>query len=362
MTRLLLRALGLLCCALPAPLLGQELRGLVLLPDSVTPAARVLVEVAAPTGAPRRLLTGPDGRFALTLEPGDTVRIRALRPGLRPTVAPALVAAKGARHEVRLVLRADRVALAPVTVVEDQACGRRGERAANELWAEARTVLEGIVLTERDSALQMRFIEYEGRPRDLADVRPADASVRIVSLDEAHGRGYYRDLFRFGFIQRGLDGVTTYHAPNAAVLTDERFVRSHCLRMAPEDTLADDVVGVRFEPRHRPGVTDVMGTAWLDVESYELRRVDFAYVNPPVGHRRADIGGTIEFARLATGHWITRHWETRMAVPDGTGLPGLRVRRQDAFQVTHDESLVFRDEALDRLARRVRAAAAGGMR
>jgi hypothetical protein len=269
----------------------------------------VLVEVRSVGGPPQQTLSDAKGRFAFRLRQADSVTARAMRPGLRPTVAAPRFVNAGEVAELRLVLGTDRVTLAAVnvTATENRICGSRDDAAAVQLWDEARTVLRSTVLTERDSALQIRAIEYEGRPQDDGSVRIADSTLRVVPLDEAFGRAHYDSLFKFGFIRRNSPGVTTYYAPNAALLADERFVESHCFRMAPEDTLADGVVGVRFEPRFRPRYTGVAGTVWLDVATYKLRRIEFEYLNPPLHHRTAGTGGTIDFTELPTGHWITQN-------------------------------------------------------
>lgn len=370
--RLSLCALALVLA--PVRLAAQTVTGVVLLPDSVTPAAHVLVELRAVAAPPQQTLSDAKGRFAFRLQRPDTVTARAMRPGLRPTIAAPRFVAAGQVAELRLVLGTDRVTLAAVnvTATENRICGSRDEAAAVQLWDEARTVLRSTVLTERDSALQIRAIEYEGVPDRDGGVRMADSTLRVVPLGELFGAAHYDSLFRFGFIRRNTPGVTTYYAPNAELLADDRFAAQHCLRMAPEDTLADDVVGVRFEPGFRPRYTDVAGTLWLDVATYKLRRIEFEYVNPPLHHRTAGTGGTIEFTELPTGHWITQGWTIRMSSPAaGTAFAsagpasaaarrgekptdyGLWARRQVVFQVTLDESLVMRDSAADRLARRV---------
>ncbi len=377
-SRTLLAALGALAVlACPRSVAAQTLAGVVLLPDSVTPAPQVLVE--ARTGGGRRLqaLSNAQGRFTFRLRVADTVTVRAMRPGLRSTLAAPRFVGEGKTASVRLILGTERVTLAAVTVTanEDRVCGSSADVRGGQLWNEARTVLQSTVLTERDSALQIRAVEFEGRPLTDGTIQMDDSTLRVVPLGEVFARAHYDSLYRFGFIRRNSPGVTTYYAPNADLLADERFVATHCFRMAPEDTLADDVVGVRFEPSRRPRYTDVMGTLWLDVATYKLRRIEFSYVNPPLKHRTAGTGGTIEFTELATGHWITQSWTMRMSSPAagtiqaatgsrgafGTRGPvptdfGLWARRQVVYQVTLHESLVHRDAGADRLARQVRPA------
>ncbi len=344
------RLLGSL--ALPLPLLAQVATGVALFPDSVTPAARVLVEVRTSRGRTSRVLTDARGAFRVRLAQADTATVRLLRPGLRPTVDVPRFVDAGREVDVRLVLSNNRVALAAVTVTAtpDRTC--RENASGAQLWREARTVLHSAVLTERDTAMQIRAVEYEGPPQDDGSVAIVDSTLRVVPLAERFGRPHYDSLYRFGFIRRNAPGVTTYYAPNAELLADERFIATHCFLTAPEDTVADDLIGVRFEPLDRPRYTDVAGTVWLDVETYELRRIEFSYVNPPLRHRVDGTGGEIEFARLPTGHWITREWTMRTALPS-KGDGARWATRHVVFQVTLDENLILRDGAMDRLARRV---------
>ena len=341
--------------ALPLPLLAQVVTGVVLLQDSVTPASRVLVEARTARGHVSRVLSDERGTFRIRLPQADTATVRVLRPGLRPTVDLPRFVGHGREVSVRLVLSNDRVALAAVTVTAtpDRTC--RENASGAQLWSEARTVLHSAALTERDSAMQIRAVEFEGAPQDDGGVAMADSTLRVVPLAERFGRAHYDSLYRFGFIRRNSPGVTTYYAPNAELLADDRFVASHCFFMAPDDTLADDLIGVRFEPLDRPRYTDVAGTVWLDVATYELRRIEFTYVNPPLRHRVEGTGGNVVFAKLPTGHWITRAWTIRTALPSAGD--GARWATQHVvFQVTLDETLVLRDRAMDQLARRVRLA------
>ena len=349
----LCRLLGLL--ALPLPLLAQVVTGVALLPDSVTPASRVLVEVRTPRGRTSRVLTDERGHFRVRLAQADTATVRVLRPGLRPTVDLPRFVGPGREVQVRLVLGNDRVALAAVTVTAtpDRTC--RENASGAQLWSEARTVLHSSVLTERDTAMQIRAVEFEGEPQDDGSLAMADSTLRVVPLAERFGRAHYDSLYRCGFIRRNSPGVTTYYAPNAELLADERFIATHCFLMAPEDTLADGLIGVRFEPLDRPRYTDVAGTVWLDVATYELRRIEFTYVNPPLRHRVDGIGGNVEFAKLPTGHWIMREWTMRTARPSA-GDGARWATRHVVFQVTLEENLILRDRAMDQLARRVRLA------
>jgi hypothetical protein len=97
-----------------------------------------------------------------------------------------------------------------------------------------------------------------------------------------------------------------YATGNLIALPDERalladaFLRDHCLET--EVAEADGALGLRFRPvkRRREGV-DIRGTIWVAADSYQMRRLEFEYVDAgdddPFARSRADfadvpIGGS----------------------------------------------------------------------
>lgn len=316
--------------ALSAPLAAQRIAGTVLLPDSTTAAVRVLVEVRAGARPPVRVLTGQGGGFLVPVPPGDTVRLRVLRPGFRPVPAPPVVVAAGETRTVRLVLTAEPVTIARVEVRESRVCGERADAAAWQLWEQARTVLQSIELTERDPAIRVWTVEFQGEATPGSAVVVKDSTVLDVPVEPPFPPVYYDSLFRLGYIRRVAD-TTTYYAPNASVLADPRFVESYCFRMAGADSTPEGLVGVRFEPQRRRwgAYADIAGTFWLDRETHLLRQIEFGYVNPPANHRVPGIGGYVLFTRLGSGHWIMHEWMIRMGGVVWNRGPRQRFRRAD---------------------------------
>lgn len=377
------RLAGLAALVAGAPLPAQQVVGTVLLPDSVTRAARVLVEVRSGARAPVRLLTSDAGTFGIPVPPGDTVRLRVLRPGFRPVAAPPLVLAAGETRAVRVVLTAEPVTIAAVRVRESRVCGERADAAAWQLWEQARTVLQSIELTERDPAIRVWTVEFQGEATPGSAVVVKDSTILDVPVEPPFPPVHYDSLFRLGYIRRVAD-TTTYYAPNATVLADPRFVESYCFRMADADSTPGGLVGVRFEPQRRRwgAYADIAGTFWLDRESYLLRQIEFGYVNPPANHRVPGIGGYVLFTRLGSGHWIMHEWMIRMGgvvwnrgprqrfrKADGTyhmerngvipleghvmrGDTGLWARARIVYRVQLDETTLLYDAQADSLSRR----------
>lgn len=337
---------------------AQVLTGIVLQGDSVTPARGVLVEVRANSlGEPVRALTSARGAFRITLASADTVRARVLRPGFRPTVAPPVFVATGATRELRIVLGNQPVTLAAVTVREARVCGERADAAAWQLWEQARTVLHATALTERDTSLIVRTLEFQGPATPRGETTVWDSTIAFVPVDPEFPRAHYDSLFRYGFIRQNGDRITTYYAPNARVLLDERFVMTHCFRVAESSASPPGLVGVRFEPV-RPGRTvDIEGTFWLDAKRFLLRQIDFGYANPPRGHRVAGTGGFVTFAELGTGHWVMSEWSVRMSTLMDykwkRGAHGLWSRNQLIVTVLRGDELLYHQPAGDSLATRI---------
>lgn len=340
---------------------SQALNGTVLRADSLTPASGVLVEVrVGRTREPLRVLTNQRGAFRLALPAADTVRVRVLRPGFRPAVHPPVYVAVGATRELRIVLADQPLTLAATTIRESRVCGERADAAAWQLWEQARTVLQTTALTERDTALTVRTIEFQGQATPGGATVIKDSTVAFVPVDPEFPKAHYDSLFQRGYIRRNDDTVTTYYAPNANVLLDERFVRTHCFRVAESDSTPRGMIGVRVEPARSPRHTDIVGTFWLDSATFHLRQIEFGYLNPPRNHRVIGTGGFVIFTRLGTGHWIMSEWSIRMASLVVYREARQRLRREDGtyimernginplegFRVTSDYNLWSRNQLI----------------
>lgn len=384
-----LLAVVLALVAPAGPLRAQTIVGTVVAADAVTPVARVLVELRLGSGSVSRLLTDARGGFRLQLPLADSVTVRVLRPGFQPVVHPAVAVEQGRTRELRIVLTNATVTLATVEVRESHPCGNRADANGWQLMREARTVLQSIELTERDSTIQLWTLEYQGEATSGNAVLIQDSTVRRVPVEAPLPRSHQDALFRRGYVER-LRDTTTYYAPSAAVLADDRFVERYCFRMVTADSSPEGMVGVRFEPLRRPRreVTEIAGTFWLDDRTYVLRQIDFAYLNLPVNHRAEGAGGYVLFTQLASGHWILNEWMIRMPNliahhgarqrfrrADGTyamerngvipleGVPlraeyGLWARARTVYRVQLDERTLLFDATVDSLARR--ALGAGG--
>ncbi|HET8770789.1 MAG TPA: carboxypeptidase-like regulatory domain-containing protein, partial [Gemmatimonadaceae bacterium] len=306
---------------------------------------------SAPTTSaePVRTLTDARGVFRFRLRSADSVHVRVLRPGFRPVVAPSAFVRPQETIDLHIVLTQLPVRVATVEVHGSAVCGERADAAAWQLWEQARTVLQSTVLTERDSSLRVRTVEFQGEATPKGAVVVQDSSILDVPLERPFAQAHYDSLFRWGYIRRARDTVT-YYAPNASVLTDERFVLGHCFQVVAADSTPAGVVGVRFEPARRPrfGYTDIAGVFWLDATNYLLRQIDFGYVNPPRGHQVLGTGGHVLFTQLATGHWVMSDWMIRMANLVLHRGPWERQRREDGSYYMERNGVIPLEAALVR--------------
>ena len=346
---------ALLC---PRALAAQRVVGEVVRADSVTPAVRVLIEWRVGGGSIQRTSTDDAGRFIIVPSGTGLIAMRVLRPGFRPQVIPARLRYADQVESVRIVLRDEMVRLAPVVVREDRVCGERGEAIAWQLWEQARVMLQSVAEAARDTTLAVTAVEYESEFSLADSVRIRQSTIRRVGLERAQSRAHYDSLFRYGYIRRVAD-TSSYFSPTLAVITDDRFAVRYCFSRVADEEAHPDWIGVTFEPAVRPGpgISDVVGTFWLDRERLLLREVTYRYVNAPLHHRIEGIGGDLRFTELSSGHWILSDWEVRMptlnAITTGDRAPaGKWAKRRIVYRVERRGAVLYADDEGARLGAR----------
>lgn len=310
----MLRAAVLVLTVCATSVDAQMLRGVVVHPDSTSPAQGVLVEVRGDVSGSFRTLTDPRGNFSVRLPRPDSVRVRVLRLGFRPTEVATVFVAEPSPL-MRIVLDASPYNLSVVRVAAASRCGKRADNEGFLRWEQALTVLRTVDFTRQDRDLRIRTVEYEG-PTSIGGVTriPSDSALRLVDAIAPPPAVHYDSLFERGYVRRNReDTLMTYYAPDARVLTDDRFTAGYCFRSIATSDSVPGLTGVSFTPVGRRGVADIEGTVWLDRATLELQRIEFAFVQLPAGHNIAGPGGYVEFRKLPTGHWIINEWMLRMA-------------------------------------------------
>ena len=305
-----------------------------MLPDSVSPASRVLVEAAVGGRVAARGLTDAAGAFSLAVPADSAVEIRALRPGMQPVRTGPFRLAPGETRTVRVVLEDTPVRLQAAAVRSERVCGPSENADAWTAWEQARVVLATTLLNEQDPALRLRTVEYEGWTTPASAVIVRDSSIREVPVEPPPSAALHDSLFERGFVWPARDG-TRYFMPDATLLTDHRFAERYCLRLADPTTVPEGFLGLEFEPqrRIRGTTTGVAGTMLLDARGLLLRQIDFTYTDAPRGHDVEGAGGYLIFTQLDSGHWILNEWMLRM--------PSLVVRAGAMQRFRRDDGSYF---------------------
>jgi hypothetical protein len=357
MRRALVTAGILTAVGAPLTASAQRIAGEVVRSDAATPAVRALIEWREGRGPLQRTITDDNGRFTIVLDGAGSVALRVLRPGFRPHALPPRALLAGQVDSVRIVLRDEAVALATVRVEEHRVCGPRGEPVAWQLWEQARIALQSVVLAERDTSLRIEAVEYEADLTADDSVRIREATLARVGLERARPRLHYDSLFRFGYIRRVAD-TSSYYSPTLAVIADDRFAERYCFTRVVDEDGRPEWIGIAFSPARRPGpgITDVVGTFWLDRERLLLREVTYEYINAPVHHRIEGIGGELHFTDLASGHWILSDWDVRMPTLSTAGARdraavGRWSKRRTVYRVVRGGNELYLDSVAERLGR-----------
>jgi hypothetical protein len=293
---------------------AQEVRGIVVLPDAATPARGILLTATDSRGdVVGRALSDARGEFHLRVSRPMRVTVRALRVGFRPTVY-GVVELGASTVTMRVVLKADPVQLASITVRRSDACRARddGRTRVAEVWEEARKALL-VTGTERDGALIAEWTQYD-RQVDTTGRRIVDQAVHLTrSPSNRPFRSQDAALLaKDGYVVE-RDGEVIYYAPDADVLLSDSFAATHCFRLAapPED--APWLIGLAFRPIEAARARrDIEGTFWVDRRTAELQSLEFAFTNMPAVSERAEPGGRVEFTRLPDGEWLVSRWHIRM--------------------------------------------------
>ena len=337
----------LLAATLLAPALAgaQLLRGVVLLPDSATPASGVVVSALAAGGTEvARTVTIGGGAFELALPAPGRYLIRALRIGFDPTTLPAVDVPAAGRRDLRIVLAARAIVLTTVRVRGERVCRVRTDSAqlVVRLWEQARAALAASEFVDRALPSSGTTLGYV---RELDPLRHTVVSETLFVRQgpTIHGfAGISADsIAKVGYVEREA-GALIYHAPDAAVLLSEHFVDGHCFRVVPSAADRDaGNVGVGFEPSSQGAAgTDIAGTFWLDAATAQLRRLEFRYVGLPREAGAADARGMVEFARLPGGGWIVGRWSLELPLVRPT-LRGIGMARLTPYGLQQSGGVVI---------------------
>ncbi|HEX9165169.1 MAG TPA: hypothetical protein VF862_04625, partial [Gemmatimonadales bacterium] len=193
------------------------------------------------------------------------------------------------------------------------------------LWEEIQKALVATRITQEGDLVVVRGRTWERRlDRQHALVRE-DLLTDRVTTGVPFVTVSPEVLARSGFVTRR--GILEFYAgPDAALLTSEAFLSTHCFRAVPGPRDQPGVVGLGFRPVDTREVTDIDGVLWIDRASRELRFLEYRYTGLAGAAARSAAGGRVNFRRLPSGAWIVDDWWIRtpsvaLVVDRKTGMP-----------------------------------------
>jgi hypothetical protein len=284
----------------------------LLLRDETTkaPVPGAIVRLMGEKGTVAQALTNEQGRVVLRAPAAGTYHVKADRIGFQGTLVGPIELTLRDRYRRDMDMPSARLELPTLEVRGTSACdpGSQGGPLAAALWEEVRKALTANVLTQQQRAvpLHVRLFQRD-LDRDANPIREWVYDSRLIH-GQPFGSAPAARLASAGFVDQG-DSTITYHAPDAALLLSDEFVRTHCFRSVRPN---DRFVGLAFEPIPRRRVSDVRGTVWVDPATSELQFLEYAYTGLSGARAKAGLGGRLDFSRLRTGEWIVASWHIRM--------------------------------------------------
>ena len=201
--------------------------------------------------------------------------------------------------------------LATVTTSGRRVCpGDDANSQALQLWEQARSgFLAAVVARDaRPPNLRLRYFRVERDPM-LRRVVDDTVWVKTIVGDQPFVAARSATAFASdGYMRERLGGDRDYYAPDEAVLLDEAFAGSHCLRAIAADAAHVGDVGIGFEPvtPERDSLVEIRGTVWLNAKTLDLRTLDFDYTNlEPI---KDGSGGSIIFQSMPSGVPMIVRW------------------------------------------------------
>ncbi len=301
----------------PATVVAQTIRGTVIEEGTAVPVnAAIVMLLDSGSRRIRAAFTDDAGMFTLKAPVPGVYRVLIERIGMRSLLSPAVSLRTGDVREEEFAVAAAPATLNAVRVTGRPSCDVRPQegRQSAVLWDAVRKALMATAISqeERLFAVELTRFERELDPRTLL-VRSERRWHESGMTEDPFVSLPAEELARKGWAHAEADGDDIwYYAPDAHVLLSDAFLDGHCftVREAPEDRPA--LIGLGFEPAGKPERTDIEGVLWLDRASSELRSLEYSYVNPPVDVHAENLGGVVDFKRLASGHWIVWRWAIRM--------------------------------------------------
>ena len=323
---------------------AQRVNGQVRAEEGGRPLAGAIVSVIGQSGDTlSKSVTGTNGRFSILLKPGSpaTVLVRAigfrpLREGIPPLPADSSIAAEFAMQTFAITL-------STVTVSGMTECGTTGPPSPEVvgLWGEIATALE---LAQMAPTVLSREYDHFSYVRSLTtDLQKVIREQRDTVLREGFSpfRTISPELIaRDGYV-RMAQSVTTYLAPNEAVLLDEKFIATHCFFYEAKDPDSRSNVGLGFQTTPGHEAIDIDGVFWIDSNSRELRKIRYNYSKLPIAKSSQHLGGELHFGKHPEGTFYLTKWWVRMPPVSAPNTLALRLVRGQPGSLIEQGGEVF---------------------
>jgi len=265
-----------------------------------------------------RTITNAQGQYRLS--GSGAARLHAIRIGFRPIDSTLTATVANAHVTIDLTMTTVPAVLEAVQVHDQSMCPSRDDRPeAFALWEQARAALLASVVAREANPPSVRVLLYD-RTLDRTGARVQQQlvvdSVFTASTPLASGRTA-AEYESKGYANSDTTGEhRTYFAPDADVLLDSSFVRTHCLSRRADAADHPGQVGLAFTPApSRKSLVDIDGVMWLDRSHWQLRSLEFKFTgNLERAALDAAAGGSLSFADMPGGVALTQRWNLRLPV------------------------------------------------
>ncbi|MDZ4674546.1 MAG: carboxypeptidase-like regulatory domain-containing protein [Gemmatimonadota bacterium] len=306
---------ALVLIGIGAELSAQQVQVRLREEGTLAPVNGAIVRLLSDSGTVAQGLTDAAGRVALRAPVNGSYRLKIDRIGYLGILTANFDLTAGTPFPSDVLMPTTRLELPTIEVQTRSRCNPQGPdgREALAIWEEIQKALTANLITTRTAAIPLHVREFRRwLQRNGTPIREYNVASRIA-------RGHiYRSmepatLAEVGFVVMDARDSMTYAVPDAALLTSDAFVSTHCFGVTPGD---EGLVGLTFEPVPGRKLPEVAGTIWVDRATGELKFLEYEYLNLPGLLGRAELGGRVEFQQLPTGQWIVSYWHVR--TPDIT--------------------------------------------
>jgi hypothetical protein len=297
---------------------AQIIRGQIVDGATQAPIPGAFIVLLDSAGTQRgAVLSGEGGTFILHVSEAGRYRLRAERIGYADMLSEPLRVDQGRTVTYRFGITVKAVDLEGLKITGKGRCRMSREVGAETsvLWDEVRKALSIAVWGDQERGVPYQTTLW-ARERDLRSLAVSADTVRLTS---GYGRTPFtsesaRSLGANGFIRKLDDGGYMFYGLDAKTLLSDDFLATHCFRVEKAGRDQNGLVGLGFEPIHRNGPPDIVGTLWVDQKTAELRYLEFKYDKIPMARDlpTRSFGGRMDFRRLGNGDWVVQHWWLRM--------------------------------------------------